>query len=78
MSRRSVTTIHARVTLRVPQGCTIEEVLGYIRTALSEYKSGHIERAGEMVLRYPLNTPLASLDINSLLVKLEKKETIYP
>ena len=66
MSRRSVTTIHARVSLRVPQGSNVAEVLEYIASALSSHKGGSDP-----------SLPISSIDTNSMIVKLEKKETSY-
>lgn len=66
MSRRSVTNLTVQVRVRVPVGCTVPEVLEYIRAAIAFWKT-----SGEP------GKPISSLDENSLVVKLEKKETVY-
>lgn len=66
MSRRSVTTIHARISLRVPPGSNVAEVLDYIMAALSSHKGGSDP-----------SLPISSIDTNSMTVRLDKKETSY-
>lgn len=65
MSRRSVTTITLQVRLRIPPGSNTAEVTEYIRNAIKN-----------SVFPDPA-TPLSALDTNSMIVKLEKKETTY-
>lgn len=66
MSRRSVTTLTIQVRLRTPPGSNTAEVLEYVRSAVQSYKGGGDPAA-----------PISSLDTDSMIVKLEKKETIY-
>ena len=65
MSRRSTTTISIQVRLRIPPGSNTAEVIEYVRNAIKN-----------SVFPNPA-TPLSSLDTNSMIVKLEKKETVY-
>lgn len=66
MSRRSVTTLTIQVRLRTPPGSNTAEVLEYVRAAVQSHKGGGDPTA-----------PISSLDTDSMIVKLEKKETIY-
>jgi hypothetical protein len=66
MSRRSVTTITIQVRLRTPPGSNTAEVLEYVRNAMRSYKGGGDPKE-----------PINSLDTDSMIVKLERKETTY-
>lgn len=66
MSRRTATTLAVQVRLRIPPGSNMTEVLDYIRSALCSHKT-----SGDPAL------PINSIDTDSLVVKLEKKETVY-
>lgn len=66
MSKRTATTLTIQVRLRTPPGSNTAEVLEYVRGALYAYKAtGSIQQ------------PVNSIDTDSMIVKLEKKETIY-
>jgi len=65
MTRRSVTTLTVSVALRIPPGSNAKEVLGYITSALRANKP------------LTLNAPLASLDTDSMIVKIINRETTY-
>ncbi len=69
MSRRQVTTISVQVRLRIPPGSNAAEVLEVIRCAIKAYQK---ELAGEQPAR-----PVASLDTNEMIVKLQEKKTTY-
>jgi len=77
MSRRSYTTLTIQVRLRIPPGSNAKEVLEYVRGALQLHKKSRVETGTEDTPRYKHDHPLASLDTDSMIVKLEKKETVY-
>ena len=66
MSRRAVTTVTLQVRLRIPPGSNTAAVMEYVRSAIQSER-GNYEAAD----------PLASIDRESMVVKLEKKETTY-
>lgn len=77
MSRRSATTLSIQVRLRIPPGSNTAAVLEFVRRAIKAGKN-----AEPLVLQeeFPKETkpnPLHSLDTDSMIVKLEKKETVY-
>lgn len=79
MSRRSVTTIVASVKLRVPPGSSAAAVVEHITRVLRERKSLEIPHKGEGGAIYStIDTSMSALDTDSMIVKLEKKETVYP
>lgn len=67
MSRRSVTTIVASVKLRVPPGSSATEVMDFIARGLRAWKARE----------YPEPLKDAEVDTDSMIIKLEKKETVY-
>ena len=66
MSRRSVTTVVVGVKLRLPVGVSSKDLVNYIDLAIQQRKDS-------------LNPglPIASLDTDSMLVKLSHKEIVY-
>lgn len=77
MSKRTATTLTIQVRLRTPPGSNTSEVLEYVRAALQLHKSERINTGLGPVERYTHEHPIASLDTDSMIVKLEKKETVY-
>lgn len=77
MSRRVATTLTIQVRLRTPPGSNTAEMLAYVRAALELHKSSEINTGLGPTERYKHSEPLASLDTASMIVKLEKKETVY-
>jgi len=77
MSRRVATTLTIQVRLRTPPGSNTVQVLDYIRGALVIHKSSQVNTGLGWTARYKNGDPLASLDTDSMIVKLEKKETVY-
>ena len=69
MSRRSVTTLTIQVRLRTPPGSNTAEVLAFVRDA--------IEAKLELDRSLAPKAATSSLDLNSMIVKLERKETVY-
>lgn len=76
MSKRTATTLTIQVRLRTPPGSNTTEVLEYVRGALQRHKFSTNE-GSEGNPRYEKGAPLRSLDTDSMIVKLEKKETVY-
>lgn len=66
MSRRVATTLTIQVRLRVPPGSNAAQVLEYVRASIQSRKGG-----GDPT------EPINSLDTDSMIVRLEKKETAY-
>lgn len=66
MSKRSVTTLTVQVRIQTPVGSNTAEVLEYVRAALQSHKGG-----GDP------EEPINSINTDSMIVKLEKKETVY-
>ena len=66
MSKRTATTLTIQVRLRTPPGSNTAEVLDYIRRALCDHKTRELS-----------SPQIRSLDTDSMIVKLEKKETVY-
>ncbi len=66
MSRRSATTLSIEVRLRVPPGSNAAAVLEFMKIAINRLKDSK-----------ELAEPLASLDTDSMVVRVLKKETVY-
>lgn len=66
VSRRSRTTLTLSVRLPIPVGAGAEDVLGFVRQALAQYKSS-----------LPATASLSGLQVGEVLIKIEKKETVY-
>ena len=77
MSRRTVTTLSIQVRLRIPPGSNTAEVLEHVRAAIKMYKDSEIATGLGPRRRYQPSDPIAALDTDSMIVKLEKKETVY-
>lgn len=66
MTRRSATTITVQLTLRLPSGVAVPQVLEAITLALSQHKTSVLH-----------GTPNSALDPEGMLVRLIKRETTY-
>lgn len=71
MSRRTSTTLSIQVRLRVPPGSNTAEVLAYLRGAIVD------QVVRDNTIPHQLEKPIAALDTDSMIVKLERKETVY-
>lgn len=67
MSHRSVTTIKAEVTMRLPPGAKADKALEFLRSAIATERNS-----------LPLSNPLASISTEGFTVRLTKRETSYP
>lgn len=77
MSKRTATTLTIQVRLRVPPGSNTAEVLDYVRAAIQRHKESEVQTGDGPRPRYETKEPIRSLDTDSMIVKLEKKETVY-
>lgn len=66
MSQKSFTELTVSIRLRLPPGVTQEQTLEYVHEAVTCWKKG-----GDPAL------PINSLDENSVVVRLLKRETTY-
>lgn len=77
MSKRTSTTLTIQVRLRIPPGSNTSEVLAFVRAAIIAHKDDETQTGLGPTRKYKLGDPIASLDTDSMIVKLEKKETVY-
>ncbi len=66
VTRRSATTICVQLTLRIPPGGKPGQMLNWITSALLAHKA-----------RENPQTPISAIDLDSMIVKLTKRETTY-
>jgi len=66
MTRRSATSLSFQIRLRLPPGGTTKQALEFIMSALCEHKARMNQQA-----------PLAALDTDSIVVKLQERKTTY-
>lgn len=66
MSRRSATKLTVQLQFQLPPGATVNAALEYIRRALFEYKTSA-----------KLSDPISALNVDSVQIKLQKRETTY-
>lgn len=66
MSRRSRTTLSIQVRIPVPPGSNAAEVIDYVRKSIQSYHGG-----------LDPQEPIASIQVEEMIVKLQKKETVY-
>jgi len=66
MTRRSSTTLTISIQLRIPAGSNAKQVLGFIHDALSEHKT-----------RVNQQAPISAIALNSAVLRVTKRETVY-
>ena len=66
MTRRSATTITVQLTLHVPAGSNVKQVLSYITSALRLHKT-----------RGELQDPISALDLDSITLRIVERKTVY-
>jgi hypothetical protein len=66
MSKRSVTSVTFEISFRLPPGANVAYTKAFLYDAIGSKKS-----------HTPSGVPLASLSMDSVNVKLAKRETVY-
>jgi len=67
VSRRLRTTLTIQVRLPLPPGSNAAAVLAYVREAIQAHKARYAESSN----------PIAALQVTEMIVKLERKDTVY-
>lgn len=69
MSKRSRTTLTIQIKLSLPPGATQKDALAFVYSAIEHAKDEKVEHFKE--------EPLASLQINEVIIKIVARDTVY-
>lgn len=76
MTRRSATTLTIQLTLRIPPGSNAGQVLDFIKRALLNHKE-RVNAFDPGSFETVPKPPISAIDLDSLAMKLAKRETTY-